>query len=406
MKPRTKKFGLAAGALLVLAGAVMVWAIRPTYDVDVTTENATVGSVVPTVVAVGTLQPTTVVEVGAQVSGTIQSVDADFNSLVHAGEAIARIDPSANKAQLAEAHATLAQDEAAVTGLATVLADDRVQLARAHLLLADHLMDQSDFDVAQVAADGANAALKAADAQVAEARAEAKTEETNLANTVIRSPIDGIVVTRNVDAGQTIAATVQTPVLFTIASDLTHMQLLANIDESDVGKLVPGSSATFTVDGYPGRTFSGRTSMIRLQPNVLQTGQAAQGGPPTPTAAPAGTSVVTYTAVIDVNNPGERLRPGMTATITLAGVRRDGVVRVPNSALAFRPSPQVLARAGEAASQASRHDTVWLYNGKRLTPVAVRTGLTDDRWTELVSGSISPAQPLVTGASVDRKRKL
>jgi HlyD family secretion protein len=387
MRSLSQKTVALLGSLFVLAGGSVLWAIRPSYDLRVTTEKTTLGSIVPTVVAVGTLQPTTVVDVGAQVSGTIQFLGADFNSLVRAGEVLARLDPSAIQEQLAAAQAALTEEEATVAGLTTVLADDRVQLTRAQALFADELMPQSDLDDAQVAVNVASAGLNDGEAQVAAARAEVRTNEANLANTLIRSPIDGIVVNRNVDVGQTIAATVQTPVLFTIASDLSHMQLMADIDESDIAELHPGTPAKFTVDAYPGESFSGRVSVIRLQPN-----------------APAGTSVVSYTAVIDVDNPGERLRPGMTATIELAGISHDAVVRLPNNALVFRPSAQVLALAGATGCEAATQGVVWQYDGKRLTPVTVRTGLTDDRWTELLGGPIVPAQPLVTAAAVERRR--
>jgi HlyD family secretion protein len=225
------------------------------------------------------------------------------------------------------------------------------------------------------------------------------------------------VIQRNVDVGQTVAASVQAPVLFVIAADLTHMQMEVDIDESDIAGPAPGEPATFEVEAYPDESFRGIVSQIRLQPVAEQTITAtAVGGPATANAATtAVATVVGYATMIGVDNPDERLRPGMTATVSLAGQRRDNVVRLPSGALSFRPSPDLEATGRVTAADAatdpqqsgdSKPRTVWRYEAGRFVPVAVRTGLADQLWTELLSGSLKPGDSVVTNAVVHHSTRL
>jgi HlyD family secretion protein len=399
--------GMAIGGALI--AGLTAWALHPTLDVQVERASVTDGPIVRHVVAVGTVEAVTLVEVGSQVSGTVQSLEADYDSVVHAGQVVAHLDPASYDALLQEARARLSQADADVRGFRTAVEDAHAKLARAEGLAAHQLVAQVDLEDARVTMDQANADLHAGEAAVIVAQAGVRQAEDNRDHTVIRSPIDGTVIDRDIDVGQTLTASVQTPVLFRIASDLSKVQVHVDIDESDIAGLATGEPATFTVESYGDAVFTGTVTQLRLQPVDQQTVAA------TPTPDPTGRStasavptVVEYTAIIDVANPDERLRPGMTAEVVLAGLRRDRAVRIPNRALSFRPPAAVLSALGETEPPASTHDpvdtggatagAVWEYDGKRFTPIAVHIGLADDGWTELLSGAVGPGDALVTSA--------
>ena len=291
---------------------------------EVSTVNLARGDVVDTVGATGALEAVTTVQVGSQVSGIIEALHADFNSIVRAGDVIARLEPSLFESQVEQARANLARSEADVQRLRVALEDAQTQLRRSEELAARDLISESELEASQVAVRSAEAQLRSAEAGVIQSRASLSQSEVNLGHTVITAPIDGIVIARQVDVGQTVAASMSAPELFIIAADLTKMQVIANIDESDVGRIRPGQPVTFTVDAYAAEEFDGTVSQIRLEPVVLQ-------------------NVVTYATVIDVPNNDLRLKPGMTATVTLEISRRENVLRVPNSALRFRPAPDMFA---------------------------------------------------------------
>lgn len=291
---------------------------------EVSTTALARGDVVDTVGATGALEAVTTVQVGSQVSGIIDALFADFNSIVRAGEVIARLEPSLFASQVEQSRANLARADADVQRLTVALEDARTQLRRAEELAARDLIAASELEAAQVAVRSAEAQRQSAEASVIQSRASLNQSEVNLGHTVITAPIDGIVIARQVDVGQTVAASMSAPELFIIAADLTQMQVIANIDESDVGRIRPGQPVTFTVDAYAAEEFDGTVSQIRLEPVVQQ-------------------NVVTYATVIDVPNNDLRLKPGMTATVTLEIARRENVLRVPNSALRFRPTPDMFA---------------------------------------------------------------
>lgn len=419
-------------ALVVAAGILGVftaWALHTTTDVRVTTAEVTTGAIARRIFATGTLQATRTVDVGTQLSGIVQSLDADFNSIVHANQVVARLDPSLYQAALAQVNAARLQAEAGLNqaragldGARTAEADARMKYGRAAALSRENVIPQADFDAAQVALDGAVADVGSAEAEVADAAAQVQQADANvkqaqidLDHTVIRSPIDGIVLSRNVDVGQTVAASVQAPVLFSIATDLTHLQVQLNVDQADVGALQAGQRITFDVESYPDEQFSGAVSQVRLQPIAEQSTPAttvpSSTLPQTTTSVP---TVVSYAAMIDVFNPDERLRPGMTAVVVVQGLRRDSVTRIPNNALTFRPSAPVLKKLGQpdvSASDAStnvdastaRPRSVWRFDGRRFTPVTVRVGLADDRWAELVGAGVRPGDVLVTRADVIKR---
>ena len=300
--------------VLVVATGIIAYryyGLRTTEFVpEVSTVTLTRGDVVDTVGATGALEAVTTVQVGSQVSGIIEALYADYNSIVREGEVIARLEPSLFETQIAQARANLARAEADVERLRVTLEDARAQLARAEDLSSRNLISTTELEASQVAVRSAEAQLKSSQAGVIQSQAALSQNEVNLGHTVITAPIDGIVIARQVDMGQTVAASMSAPELFIIAADLTKMRVIANIDESDVGRIRPGQVVTFTVDAYTAEEFEGTVSQIRLQPVVQQ-------------------NVVTYATVIDVPNNELKLKPGMTATVTLEIARRENVLRVP-----------------------------------------------------------------------------
>jgi HlyD family secretion protein len=424
---RSTWFRLALFAAAVLAGAA-AWAFRTTTDVEVSTSPVTDGRIARRLMATGTVQAITTVEVGAQVSGVVASLGADYNALVHEGQIVAKLDPASYGAQLREAAAGRAQADAAVKradadmlGFKPAVEDAQMKLSRAEALWDRQLIARVDLDAANVALNEARADLAGgqaivvqAAAAVDQARAAVEQASVNLEHTIIRSPVDGIVIERSVDVGQTLAASMQSPVLFRIAANIERLQVQVDIDESDVGGLATGDAATFAVDAYPGETFHGTVSQVRVQPVAQQTTTATTVGASTASSATSTVAtVVSYTTIVDVANTDERLRPGMTADVVLPGMRREHAVRIPNGALAFRPPPEVLRAIGEAeppAPGAGDYDrslrAVWEYDGRRFTPIAVRAGVADEGWTELVSGSIRPGDALVTSAVLHYRHRL
>jgi HlyD family secretion protein len=348
--------------------------VAPQY----TTAPAVRGDVVQTVEATGTLRAVTTVQVGSQVSGTIRSLHADFNSLVRKGQVIARLDPSLLQAQVDQAEATIVRLEADVERARVALEDARVKLGRGRGLFAQGLVPAVDVETAESTARQAEAALKAAQAQVTQARAALDQNRVNLGHTVITSPVDGIVISRNVDVGQTVAASLSSPTLFVIANDLTRMQVDASVDEADVGRIQAGQGVTFRVDAYPMETFTGRVVQVRLQPVVQQ-------------------NVVSYVTVIDVPDSGGRLKPGMTATVTIEVARADDVLRVPNAALRFQPPAAAVASPASRPSAAGCGGQVWTLHDGLLQPIAVTTGPSDGTATAVLAGDLRENMPVVTG---------
>lgn len=329
-----KRLVFSLAVLLVVAGigAGVYYARRSDGKPQVTSAPVTRGDIVESVSATGTLEAVTTVQVGTQVSGTIQALYADYNSIVRKGRVIARLDPSLFQTQIDQQRANLTRSEAEVERLRVQVDDARTKLARARDLSAKELIPGTELETAEVNLRAAQAQLRSAEAQVTQSRASLNQAQVNLQHTVIGAPIDGIVISRNVDVGQTVAASMQAPTLFVIAADLTKMKVNANIDEADVGRIRPGQRVTFRVDAFPADDFTGAVSQIRLQPTTVQ-------------------NVVTYATVIDVPNEDLRLKPGMTANVSIEIARRDDVLRVPNLALRFRPTEDVFAALGQEPPQ-------------------------------------------------------
>ncbi len=279
--------------------------------------------------ATGTLQAVTTVVVGSQVSGNIKALYADYNSIVKKGQVIAVLDPSLLETQIEQARANLVKSQAELDRLAVTLEDAQSKLKRSQSLADRQLLAPQDLEAAQVAVRSAEAQIKSQEASVTQSKASLSQNQVNIAHTVIAAPIDGIVISRSVDVGQTVAASMNAPTLFTIAADLTKMQVNANVDESDVGRIRPGQVVKFRVDAYPLDEFSGSVAQVRLNPTTTQ-------------------NVVTYATVIDVPNPQLKLKPGMTANVTIEIAKRTDVIRVPNAALRFRPTADTFAALNQA----------------------------------------------------------
>jgi HlyD family secretion protein len=358
------------------ATASVLYARRTADAPVVTTEAVTRGSIIRQISASGTVQAVTTVEVGTQVSGTIQILNADFNSIVRKGQVLARLDPALYQSAIDQARANLARAEADGDRLNVSLADARVKRDRARELAARQLIPRSDLDAAEVDAKSAEAQVRSAVAQVGQAQASLKQAEVNLEKTVITSPIDGIVIARNVDVGQTVAASLQAPTLFVLAGGLEEMQLKANIDESDLGEIKQGQTVRFTVDAYPRDTFSGIVEQVRLNPVVEQ-------------------NVVTYAAIISAPNAELKLKPGMTANLTIEVSRRDDVLRVPAAAVRFKPSDDLKKSLG-AAGVNPKGPTVWEYTAGQLEPIGVRLGTSDGVQIEVSGEGLAEGARVVT----------
>ena len=309
---------LALVALVVVALAVAVVLSRRQAAPKYATAAVDRGDIVETVGATGTLQAVTTVQVGSQVSGTIQSLGADFNTTVKKGQVIARLDPSSFEARVGQAKANLISARANVERARTAVVDGQQKYERAKELAAEQLLPQSDLETAKANYDSAVAQLKANEAAVSQADASVNQAQVDLDHTVITTPIDGVVINRAVDVGQTVAASFQAPVLFIIANDLTHMQVNAAVDEADIGRVKAGEDVSFRVDAYPDRSFAGRVEQVRLQPQTIQ-------------------NVVSYNTIISVDNAEQKLMPGMTATVSVVVRKAENVLRLPASALRFRP---------------------------------------------------------------------
>ncbi len=414
--PRRRGWAIALTAGVALAAALGAywWRQRPPALPRYETVAVDTGTIVSKVTATGALSALITVQVGSQVSGRLVEINVDYNSVVKKGDLIARLDPALfianvdqNKAQLMLAEASLAKDK--------VTAFDAARTFKRQQQLRDEKLNaQQDLDTAETTMLADKAQLLSDQANVAQARANLKQADLNFEYSRIYAPISGVVISKAVDVGQTVAASFQAPTLFTIAQDLTHMQVDTNIAESDVGKLRDKMKATFTVDAYPAEVFTGTIRQIR---NAAVTTQ----------------NVVTYDAVIDVENPDLKLRPGMTANITAVSEVRDNVLRVPNAALRFRPTADMLSEAGThkhgpgksaegpgkstetklAEPEAPGMRTIYVLRDKdaRPHPVRIHIGVTDGNFTEALEGPLHEGELLVTavggaGAAGDKYAKM
>jgi HlyD family secretion protein len=425
------KWALAAGIVLALAAALELWRMHSQNAIHYDTVSVERGPIQASVTATGTLNAVVDVQVGSQVSGNIKALYADFNTKVTKGQLVAEIDPQVFQTQVDQAQAALASvHSAAMTAAAqvqkaksdlagtmaneksaeSVLAKDRAnalnasnQWQRQDIIFKDGIISQMDHDIAKAAVDAADAQVAAdqsqieaskqtiqsaqsqvsvtqnqlmsAQAQERQSRASLEQAKANLDHTKITAPVDGTVIARRMDVGQTVAASFSAPTIFEIAQDLTKMQLDTNVDESDIGNLSAGQRATFTVDAYPGTTFHGQVSAVRKAPINVQ-------------------NVVTYDVVISVANPDLKLFPGMTANARILTARLDDALKVPNAVLRVHPSTEVLAKVGLPPAQAGKQQVYALPAGK-LKAVPVTFGLSDGKSTAVTSGDLQVGEQVV-----------
>ncbi len=316
------------GIVIVLVafggGAGFYYANRPEKTPDVRTAQVTRGNILDVVAATGTLEAVTTVEVGTQVGGIVQELYADFNDIVKKGQVVARLDPTLLQTQIEQQRANVIRSEADLERLKVSLADAKQKLDRARTLAERNLLPRTELETADVNVRSAEAQIKSSEAGLTQARSQLNTAEVNKAHTIISAPIDGIVISRNVEPGQTVNAGMSAPTLFVLAADLTKMQVNANIDEADVGRMRPGQHVTFRVDAFPADTFTGVVAQVRLKPTTVQ-------------------NVVTYQTVIHVPNAQLKLKPGMTANVNIEVFRRENVLRIPAAATRFRPTAEIFA---------------------------------------------------------------
>jgi len=371
----TRKVAVAFVALLALAvGLEWAWRKKTTPEaapyVSVPVKR---GRIEAKVTATGTLSPLVNVTVGSQISGQVAKLFVDFNSVVKKGQVVAMLDPRLYEANVAQQKANVLSAEGNLEKAKATATNSRMQAKRSHELLAQHLVAPADTDTAEATAQADAAAVIAADGALAQARANLKTAETNLAYCTITSPVDGVVISRLVDVGQTVAASMTAPVLFQIAGDLKKMQIDTNVSESDVGKITQGMDVSFHVDAYPTDTFHGKVRQVR-------------------NAAVTVSNVVTYDAVVDVENPDLKLKPGMTATLSFVYAESKEALRIPTAALRFSMPSQSTKDHKAADRHDRKHEadvrTVWVLRGTppSAQQAEVHVGISDGTVIEVVDG--------------------
>ena len=413
-----KKMALIVVALLLILGGGLFLGFRGTGNGQkFKTVRVTTGNIRATVTATGTMNAVITVLVGTQVSGMVKKLHADFNSPVKAGQVVAEIDPATFEAQVDNAKANLLQAKAMVEKDKAALADATRIRDRNRELFAKNLIARADLDTSEATHDVDEAQLHVDMAQVSQTEATLRLAETNLRYTKIVSPVDGTVVSRNVDVGQTVAASFTTPTLFTIARDLTKMQIDTSVDEADVGRVALAQNVEFNVDAYPDRTFHGTVSQIRIAPITVQ-------------------NVVTYDVVITVDNTDLKLKPGMTANVSIVVANQKGVLKIPNAALRFRPSDKDLGKSGvdqstkeggraqgaagaggpsgrtgalqggpgSAGPAGQRSYAVWILEQSKPKRVPVSIGISDGMFTEVTGGDLKEGQEVIVESLASTKK--
>lgn len=396
---RRRKLYIALAILIILTVAAAI-IYRTTGKAAVTQYKTKIvgrGNLTSIVTATGTLQPTNTVSVGSELSGIINSVEVNYNDRVKAGQDLAMLDTSKLEAQITQSRAALESAKAKVLQSQATVEETRAKLAQLHKvreLSNGKVPSQAEMDAAEAAFGRANADLASATSAVSQVEAALLANETDLSKSVIRSPINGIVLTRSIEPGQTVAASFQAPVLFTLAEDLTQMELHVNVDEADVGKVRQGQTAEFSVSAYPNRTFNARITQVRF-------GSSTTSG------------VVTYETVLKVNNQDLSLRPGMTATADITVKQVENALLIPGAALRFTPPVQQAAESSgnllgrllprpprqqqqqQNNGTGKERQTVWLLMNGQLSPVFITVGAANGGMTEVIAGDIQPGMEIV-----------
>lgn len=396
-----KKYIIIAVVALLAIGSGIFYSKSRKPAVTYKTAKLEKGTIVSTVSATGNLSAVTTIQVGTQVSGTIQKLYVDYNSRVKKGQAIAEIDPSLFNASVEQSQGNYLVAEANLLKAKVNLADAERTLQRNRELLADGIISQGDFDLTETAWQAAKASVKAAEGSVAQSRGSLMQSKTNLRYSIIRSPVDGIVISRAVDVGQTVAASFQTPTLFTIAQDLTKMQIEVSVDEADISRIKLGQSASFTVDAYPEQKFEGAVAQVRSAPVVNQ-------------------NVVTYVVVVNVDNSELKLKPGMTANVSVVVAKKDDVVKIPPAALRFKPKgvdeqaqakgesaspPASMGKGGGKPGEKKGGQVVYVLKEGRPAPVSVKTGIAGSGSVELLEGPLKEGDEVIIEQSGGEAKK-
>ena len=374
------------GLIIVIALGIVLFFVFKSKDgkQKYVTEKITRGDIKSTVSATGIVNAVTTVQVGTQVSGTILKLFVDYNSPVKKGQLLAQIDPAMFEAQVGQARANLLSAKASLEKSQVMLRDTKTTWERNKILYAKNFISKSDLDSSETNYLSAVAQIKVAEAQIQQAQAALDSSSINLKYTKILSPVKGTVISRNIDVGQTVAASFQTPTLFTIAQDLTKMQIDTSVDEADIGKVKAGQKAAFTVDAYPESPFNGKVSVVRNAPITVS-------------------NVVTYNAVIIVDNTGLKLKPGMTANVSIETESKQSILRVPNAALRFKPATSV-ATPDQKGAKGPKGPGVWILENNKPKNVKITTGLSDSNYTEVISGELTEGQQIITDSSNSTKK--
>lgn len=384
---RWLRWVLLAGLVAALGGGAVAFVRRPAPAARYESAAVKRGELRVTVTATGKLEALGSVEVGSEVSGRVQSVLVDYNEQVQKGQALAEIDPVQLKAEATQSHMQVSAAQASVRQARATQQEAKQALDRAEVQRKEGLLSTRDLEVARATYARAEAGVASAVAQASLAQASASSSDWRLTKTRITSPIDGIVLARMIEPGQTVAASFQTPVLFRLAADLTRMTLHVKIDEADIGRVREGLAAEFRVDAYGERVFASQVKSLRNEPTTEN-------------------NVVTYEGVLTVDNGERLLRPGMTATATIIADRRENALLVPNAALRFTP-PSMVAGSGPPGPGArpsgpavppvaAGRRRVWVQQGAQPAPVDLRTGATDGSFTEVLEGALDESSRVLT----------
>lgn len=396
-----KKYLIILAIITLVAGIAGYFFYKRSPEISYKSVKIERGTIVSTVAATGNLSAVTTVQVGTQVSGTIQKLYVDYNSRVKKGQAIAEIDPSLFNASVEQSHGNYLSAEANLQKAKVALADAERSFSRNRKLLNDGIISQGDFDAAETALLSAKAVVKAAEGSVAQASGALMQAKTNLRYSIIRSPVNGVVISRAIDVGQTVAASFSTPTLFTIAQDLTKMQIEVSVDEADISRVKLHQKAGFTVDSYPEQTFRGKVIQIRSAPIITQ-------------------NIVTYVVVVNVDNSDMKLKPGMTANVSIEVAKKDDVLKLPPAALRFKPKTKGDEARGKgkgdrpgasvqhpsaggvpggakggAGKGRDRNQQVYLLKEGKPVAVPVKTGIANNDSIELVSGELREGDEII-----------
>ena len=405
---RMKKYLFIFAVIISIAGITGYFFYKRTPEVSYKTAKIERGTIISTVAATGNLSAVTTVQVGTQVSGTIQKLYVDFNSRVKKGQAIAEIDPALFNASVEQSQGNYLSAEANLQKAKVTLADAERTFHRNKKMLADGIISQGDFDAAETAMHSSRASVKAAEGALSQTRGSLMQSKTNLRYATIRSPVEGVVISRAIDVGQTVAASFQTPTLFTIAQDLTKMQIEVSVDEADISRIKLHQTASFTVDSYPEQSFRGKVVQIRNAPVITQ-------------------NVVTYVVVVNVDNSDLKLKPGMTANVAVEVAKKDDVLKLPPAALRFKPKSKGDDQKGKAGTdrtgassqrpaggdvphgggkERDRSQQVYLLKEGKPVAVSMKTGIANNSSIELTESSLKEGDDVIIGQSGgDAKKK-